>query len=160
MTTLGPVMVKKLPISAERVDSFLNPSPAGIVYADDRAPGFYGLAYQLGDFLSVNLAQASSLNGEVLGVDCDFPAVNLAKSSDYAVIRNLLVRHAECRALVAGIGIYLVETVLVAEGGDALYGVKLALSVLFFKIVRVVSHIKIVTAIALQVNDKIVRFVK
>jgi hypothetical protein len=52
------------------------------------------------------------------------------------------------------------ETVLVAEGCDALHGVQLALCVLFFKIIRVVSHRKIVPAIALQVNDKKACFVK
>ena len=72
-----------------------------------------------------------------------FPlAVYLAEAGDDSVIGNLLARHPEAGVLVARAGIYLVETVFVAEGGDALYGVQLALCVLFFKIIRVVSHIK------------------
>ena len=128
-------MVKKIAVSAQGLDAFLDSRSARIVDSDDRAAGLDGQVDDFGDFLSVHKSERAALHGKVLRVHRDFLSVDFSKAGDYAVVGNVFSFHAEAGTVVPDSGINFFERVFVAKGVDALNRVKLSFCVLFFKIV-------------------------
>ena len=84
-----------LAVPAQGGDALLDASAAGVGHADDRPAVAHGHIHDLADLLGSDLGQRAPEDGEVLGVDIDSAAVDLAVAGDYRIARVLAVRGVE-----------------------------------------------------------------
>jgi len=123
------VVVKDVAVQAQRDDALLDPRPAALVDADDRAAVLHREVEHLDDLLAVHLAEAAAEHRRVLAEDADVAAVDGAVAGDHAVAERPVLLQPEVRAAVPGQRVEFDERVLVEQRQDALTGRQLALGV-------------------------------
>ncbi len=150
----GPdhVPVEDLREQAQRDHALLDPRPAAVVDADQRAAGLHRVIHQLDDLLAVHLAQRAAEHGEVLAEHADRAAVDGAVPGDHAVAVGPVGVDAERGGPVPGQFVELGERGRVEQPLDPLPGGHLALGVLALHRPRRAGVNRLVPA-ALQVGD-------
>src|SRR5262249_37303284 len=122
------VAPEDLRVAGERDDTFLDPRPAGVVDADQRAPVLEREVHHLADLLGEDLAQRPAEHSEVLREDEDLSPEDRAVAGDDSVAVRPALEHPEVRFAVPDIAIELDERAWVEQLDDPLPGEQLARS--------------------------------
>ena len=96
------VPVEDLPEQAERDHTLLDPGPAAVVDADDRAADLQRVVHHLDDLGAVDLAERPAEHREVLAEHADRAAVYRAVPGDHAVAVRPVLFDAEVGGPVPG----------------------------------------------------------
>ncbi len=126
------VALKHLGVAGERRDAFLNPSPTGIVEADDRRADQHGLVHDLADLLGVRFRERAAEYREILAERENQPAVHRAVAGDDAVAGDFVLVDAEIVAAVFDEHVPFLEGTGIEQHVEPLARRQLALGVLLF----------------------------
>ena len=114
------VAIKDVRVTGQCDDAFLDPSPAGIVDADDRHAVAQRQLLDLDDLLGRDLAERAAEHRRVIRVDRNRPAIDLAEAGHHAVAGDLPLLHAEPMCAMRREEVQLDECSVVEECLDAL----------------------------------------
>ena len=117
-------------VGAQRDHSLLDPRPARVVDADDRAADLGGEVHQLGHLLAHDLAERAAENGEVLAEHAHAATVDRPVAGYHGVAPGTVFLHVEVVRAVAHEGVELLKGSGIEQLFDALARRHLAARVL------------------------------
>ena len=129
------VLEKDVRVARQALHAFLYAGSARVVQRDDRRAVLEGHRLNLDDLLRVRGAERAAQHREVVGVDENLAAVDLAVARHDAVARNAVALHAVVRAAVHDELVQFDERSLVEQRFDPLAGGHFARLVLFLHLV-------------------------
>ena len=107
-------------VGAKTRDTFLDPSTATVVHADDRSTSLQSHVEHLADLQAMHLPEASSVDGEILCVCEDLSSIDGPMPGDHTVPWDDIGIHPEVPAPVLDQRIDFLETPLVKQQFEAL----------------------------------------
>ena len=124
------VAEENVAVGGQAQRALLDACAAGVVEADDGAPGLGGQVHHLAYLLADHLGQGAAHDGEVLGEGEDLAVFHLAVAGYHGVAQRAAIAQAEVGDAVGNEGVQFVKGAFVHQAFQPLAGGELATPVL------------------------------